>query len=198
MKFATYFLLIISVTLSCSTYYYMEKSNSLKEQEKLLIRCFEEEHKEKLDLYERYRNLKNEICENEDIIGNLSDVVISKEQTIDALNERIEYLESVVEKIQDGHSSNLKGTAYTPMGSIGKGITASGTKASPGRTVAVSRDLKHWMHKYVYIKGIGIRKVEDLMPANRRNSIDVVVPDNMTAKEFGVKTLRVTVLGKEL
>jgi 3D (Asp-Asp-Asp) domain-containing protein len=198
MKFATYFLLIISVALSCSTYYYIEKSNSLKEQEKLLIQCFEEEHNEKLELYERYRNLKNEVCEKDDTIENLSDVVISNEQSIEVLNERVEHLESVVEKIQDGHSSNLKGTAYTPFGSIGNGVTASGTKASPGRTVAVSRDLKHWMHKYVYIKGIGIRKVEDLMPANRRNSIDVVVPDNLTAKEFGVKTLRVTVLGKEL
>jgi 3D (Asp-Asp-Asp) domain-containing protein len=72
--------------------------------------------------------------------------------------------------------------------------TATMTKPVPGWTVAVSRDLAWMMGKRVYIAGLGVRKVNDLMNARYENAIDILVPDKDMAMEFGRKTLKVVVI----
>lgn len=57
----------------------------------------------------------------------------------------------------------------------------------PGLTVAVSRDLKRWLGKRVYVKGFGVRLVSDLMHPRHEKSIDLLVEDVATATEIGVK-----------
>lgn len=57
----------------------------------------------------------------------------------------------------------------------------------PGLTAAVSRDLKGWLGKRVYVKGFGVRLVSDLMHPRHSRSIDLLVEDVSAATEIGVQ-----------
>lgn len=65
--------------------------------------------------------------------------------------------------------------------------TAIMENSIPGWTVAVSRDLSYLLGKKVYIEGVGIRKVTDLMNKRYSKRIDVLVPNKQYAREFGKK-----------
>lgn len=74
--------------------------------------------------------------------------------------------------------------------------TALGLKPRPGLSVGVSRDLLHWLGKYVYVEGVGVRRVTDLMAARHRQSVDLLVPTKNEARRFGRKEdVRVVLLG---
>ena len=68
-------------------------------------------------------------------------------------------------------------------------------KPKPGWTVAVSHDLLWMLGKKVYIKGVGVRFVSDLMNERFTNKIDIMVGKVKEAKEFGVQDLEIVVLG---
>ena len=87
------------------------------------------------------------------------------------------------------HLSHVKFTFYLPKEGSRNGLTALGTRATPGRTVAVSRDLakQGWLGRTVYIPGYGVRLVEDLMDKSiKGNRVDICMasrndyPDNFT------------------
>lgn len=84
-------------------------------------------------------------------------------------------------------------SAYTACPSEGGPLAADGTCVVPGRTVAVSRDQRHLLGKYIHIDGIGRRLVNDLMAARWRQAIDVAVPSKRAANEFGRQTVAVRV-----
>ena len=63
-----------------------------------------------------------------------------------------------------------------------------------GWTVAVSRDLSYLLGKTVYIEGIGVRYVNDLMNSRFKNTVDVLVPNKSYAMHFGVKKGRQVIL----
>ena len=66
-------------------------------------------------------------------------------------------------------------------------------------TVAVSHDLKHLLGKRVYIKGFGVRRVNDLMNGRFTRKIDILVPTVKRAREIGIQTnVRMVVLEPEL
>jgi 3D (Asp-Asp-Asp) domain-containing protein len=71
-------------------------------------------------------------------------------------------------------------------GSRGFGITASGTRAQVQRTVAVDPQVIP-IGSYVYIEGIGWRVAEDTGGAVKGRHIDVLVPSEQVAIQFGVK-----------
>lgn len=89
---------------------------------------------------------------------------------------------------------NVKLTAYTAgpestgkdVGDEGYGITASGTKVSEGRTIAVDPDVipLGW---WVYIDGIGFRRAEDTGSAINGKKIDVYFDSESHARKFGSK-----------
>ena len=83
----------------------------------------------------------------------------------------------------------VKASAYSPRACETNGDpweTATRTRATGGRTIAVSRDLaKKLKGKRVYIPGIGERVVEDVMHQRYRNSIDVFFENTAEAVEFG-------------
>ncbi|RIV28817.1 hypothetical protein D2Q93_01555 [Alicyclobacillaceae bacterium I2511] len=71
-------------------------------------------------------------------------------------------------------------------GSPGFGITASGTKATLNRTVAVDPRIIP-IGSHIYIDGIGWRIAEDTGLAIKGRHIDVLLPSDEVAWEFGVK-----------
>jgi 3D (Asp-Asp-Asp) domain-containing protein len=70
------------------------------------------------------------------------------------------------------------------------------TKPKVGRTIAVSHDLIHWLGGWVYISGVGIRKVEDLMNERFTLKIDLLVGTVEEAKKWGIQERRVIFLGR--
>lgn len=98
------------------------------------------------------------------------------EEEIAEYEQTIQYLKNDIESLEGGASSfwfyRVKLTYYAPskrgINSDGNPkVTATGGKPIPGRTIAVSRDLKHLLHKKVFVPGKGIFYANDLMA--RRN-----------------------------
>ena len=65
-----------------------------------------------------------------------------------------------------------------------------------GRTCAVSRDLIHWLGGRVYIEGVGVRRVNDLMNKRFSERVDVFIGTVAEARAFGVQNRKVVFLGK--
>jgi len=74
--------------------------------------------------------------------------------------------------------------------------TAIMTKPKVGRTIAVSHDLIHWLGGWVYISGVGIRKVEDLMNERFTMKMDLLVDSVSEATKWGIQERRVIFLGR--
>ncbi|MBW2675716.1 MAG: 3D domain-containing protein [Deltaproteobacteria bacterium] len=74
--------------------------------------------------------------------------------------------------------------------------TATMEKPKAGWTCAVSRDLMHWLGGRVYVEGVGVRRVNDLMNDRYTERIDVFCGTVRDAKTFGVWDLQVVFLGR--
>lgn len=72
------------------------------------------------------------------------------------------------------------------------GITASGAKATPYRTVAADPAIPYGTT--VWIEGLGERVVEDRGSAIRGKHLDVYMESHTEALDFGVQELRVEVV----
>ena len=88
-------------------------------------------------------------------------------------------------------------TAYTnrPQETNKCPKTATMELAIPGWTVAVSRDLIHWLGGRVYIEGVGVRRVNDLMNARHEKTLDLLVGTVGDAMEWGKQERMVVYLG---
>ncbi|WP_046228495.1 3D domain-containing protein [Paenibacillus dauci] len=83
--------------------------------------------------------------------------------------------------------NNVTLTAYS-SGEPGLGTTtASGTRVTEGRTIAVDTSVIP-MGWWVYIEGIGYRRAEDTGSAINGNKIDVYIDSLSQARAFGRKT----------
>lgn len=69
--------------------------------------------------------------------------------------------------------------------------TALMKKPIVGRTVAVSHDYAHMLGKSVWVEGIGVFVVEDLMSKRHKKTIDILSSSKTDAKKFGRKDLKV-------
>jgi len=77
------------------------------------------------------------------------------------------------------------------------GMTASGTRVTEGRTIAVDPKVipLGW---WVYIEGLGFRRAEDTGGGVKGNMIDVYYDDVSHARKFGMKRgYKVYIIGKE-
>jgi len=70
-------------------------------------------------------------------------------------------------------------------------------RPKPGLSVAVSRDLSHLLGATVYLPGIGVRQVDDLMADRFERSVDVLMPTIKEAKEFGRRDVKMVVVTKK-
>ena len=92
---------------------------------------------------------------------------------------------------------NLTATAYCATcldDGDGPQPSALGAPVQAGRTVAVSRDLRHLLGRKIAIEGFGVRVVEDLMHPRFAKRLDLCLPDKRQALAFGVQNLTVVVL----
>ena len=87
-------------------------------------------------------------------------------------------------------------TAYCPCEKCcGKtdGITATGTKATAGRTIAVDPNVIPY-GTTIEIEGVGVRIAEDCGGAIKGNRIDLLFDTHEEALEWGMQTRQVTIL----
>ena len=125
-------------------------------------------------------------------ISHLNDVEVDLDYVYGELTFLKERMKEVEDEmlLEDVKSVNV--TAYTlNKKECGEDftITASMEKAKPGM-VAVSRDLfdDGWTFgKRIYISGVGIFTVGDLIKDTHKNKIDVLMFDKKLARKFGIK-----------
>lgn len=129
-----------------------------------------------------------------------------KESDIVELNTKVEDLTKELEKKKvtsrsssertaNGEYVAFTATAYCPCAQCcGKtnGITASGTKATAGRTVAMSSSYSFGTK--VEIQGLGTYVVEDRGGAIQSNRIDIYFDTHQEALNFGRKTVYLKVV----
>ena len=79
------------------------------------------------------------------------------------------------------------------------GNTAIMEKPISGWTIAVSQDLKHLLGKRVYIRGFGVRRVNDLMNSRYTKRVDILVSSVSEARKIGLrKNIKLVILEPEL
>lgn len=90
----------------------------------------------------------------------------------------------------------VTGTAYCSCprccGPSACGLTASGTRPVPGRTLAAN-----WLPfgTQVRLEGLGVYRVEDRMSRRFPSMVDVFMADHLSAVRFGKQQLRLSVIG---
>ncbi|WP_156915974.1 3D domain-containing protein [Desulfatirhabdium butyrativorans] len=75
--------------------------------------------------------------------------------------------------------------------------TAIMEKPIPGWTCAVSRDLSHWLGGKVWIEGVGVRRVNDVMNERYKKRVDVLVGKPKEAVQIASEQRQVVFLGKD-
>jgi len=91
----------------------------------------------------------------------------------------------------------LTATAYSPEKSQTDDTpyqTAIMTRPKKGWTVAVSRDLMGYLGRRVYVKGMGVFRVEDLMAKRFKKSIDFFFDSKREAVKFGKRKVEAVFL----
>ena len=138
---------------------------------------------------------------------NKSNVISSLEGYIKILKYReeinkkeINELNCLIESLRKDKIFKVKGTGYTARAKECNEDfknTAIMEKPIPGYSIAVSQDLIHLLGERVYIKGIGVRRVNDLMNKRHKNRIDILMPTVSEAINFGNRDLIMIVIGDD-
>jgi 3D (Asp-Asp-Asp) domain-containing protein len=120
-------------------------------------------------------------------------------QQLNVQREENERLRAEIERLKASKKSTYEVTAYTSgyestqkhVGDAGYGITASGTKATEGRTAACPPSLAFGTH--VVIDGLGVRICEDRGSAITAYHLDVYFDSVADALSFGRQSRKVEV-----
>jgi len=130
-------------------------------------------------------------------IGIMVGITMSINNHVKALREEIK--KPIVVQLAPIQETLITITAYTARKeecNKDPHRTAIMTKPKVGRTIAVSHDLIHWLGGWVYISGVGIRKVEDLMNERFTMKMDLLVGSVSEAMKWGEQERRVVFLGR--
>jgi 3D (Asp-Asp-Asp) domain-containing protein len=117
--------------------------------------------------------------------------LVSAEHQLELLKaqDKITILKLMLNRYREANTHRLRLTAYTARPeetNEDPENTAIMRTPRPGRTVAVSHDLRGWLGKRVYVEGFGVRFVGDLMNPRYSKSIDILVVDVDEARDIGV------------
>lgn len=85
-------------------------------------------------------------------------------------------------------------SAYTPYEPGCNGVGALSEPVIPELTIAVSRDLRHLLRRWVHIEGVGVRYVNDVMAERWKDKIDLCVEGLDEADSWGVRKVKMRVL----
>ncbi len=98
---------------------------------------------------------------------------------------------------RDARIVKVTATAYSPgeeQTDASPWRGALGLRIRPGRTLAVSQDLRDLLGRRVFIKGFGFRVVEDLMHERWSKRADFCVSDRDKAASFGVQDIELVIV----
>ncbi|WP_051434426.1 3D domain-containing protein [Desulfonatronum lacustre] len=128
----------------------------------------------------------------EEAVNPLLEMIYIDEQKLELqqAREEILVLKAILEAYHKANTHYLRLSAYTARKEeCNDDIENTAIMQRPitGWTVAVSRDLRGWLGKRVYVEGFGIRMVSDLMNSRYSKSIDILVSDVSEAEEIGVR-----------
>lgn len=129
--------------------------------------------------------------------GYFQNLCIHLAEEVAARDAEIESMRRVVESSLRNGVRKVTVTAYTlSPDECGPSMKPymEDDAAIPGFTAGVSRDLKHWMGKEIYVEGFGIRRVNDLMAASKRGQIDLLVHTKKEAFNTVGKRRQVSVI----
>jgi 3D (Asp-Asp-Asp) domain-containing protein len=124
------------------------------------------------------------------IISTFQDLQNSKPKIIEKVitrNFQIEFINNCTITSYSGNPNETDGDPYTALMEF----------PISGGTCAVSRDLMYWLGGKIYIEGIGIRRVNDLMHSRHTTTVDLFNGNTKAALKFGKKQRSVVYLGKE-
>jgi 3D (Asp-Asp-Asp) domain-containing protein len=134
--------------------------------------------------------------------GTMLELSLEREVEIVTVTKEVEkevVRETIIEPDGIKYAGTFTCTAYDLSG-CGKapddpwyGITAGGTTATEGRTIAADWGVLP-EGTVVYIEGVGVRTVEDVGGAIKGYDIDVFISDHTQAMVFGVQKLEVWIL----
>lgn len=147
------------------------------------------------ELHTTRSGLQIEIEKNDGLSKELGNI----KHELDAANTTLADLKS--EEYEFVYLGEFKLTAYCAethphICGEGGGVTASGTVATPGRTIGVDPSVIPY-GTMVYISGIGLRTAEDTGGAIGGNHIDVLVDTHENALALGVNSGGVWILVKK-
>ncbi len=144
-----------------------------------------------------YIRVQLEFQEFRDSYDTLLKNVVSKQKKINRLSSTLEDVRVIR---HNGKVSQIimEATAYTASEDETDGdpnVTAMMEAPIPGKTCAVSRKYRKIMgKKKVYVEGVGVLRVNDVMNKRITNGIDIVMASKDEANQFGHKLLRVVLL----
>jgi 3D (Asp-Asp-Asp) domain-containing protein len=158
----------------------------------ILLLFFEEYNKQleflynSLDAYDYQERTLNEVIEKYD-------------NTVQQLQTENSLLIQEIKLLKRKFDINVYATAYTARVQEcdpTPNVTAIMEKPKAGWTIAVSHDLIYLLGKKVYIKGIGVRRVNDLMNERYTKRIDILMGNLKESKRFDNRKVQLVVIGE--
>lgn len=190
---------LVVIILGVLTPYYGTEKQRLEEELNLVSANLTATQNELADTQHVLETTKNELKTEVEKTDGLSRSLGNMSKELEAANITIEELKS--EEYELVYIGDFKLThyckeAYPHICGSGAGITATGTRITVGRTVAVD-PTKIPYGTQMYIEGYGWRTAEDCGGAVKGNHIDVAVDTHDQAMSMGVKYGGVWVLRKK-
>jgi 3D (Asp-Asp-Asp) domain-containing protein len=196
--------LVVLILLTVITFKGINSFTQFKEQKRNIV----------ISLQEEVDNLNNKLTEKEKELSTLSEENSNLKEENNNLNDSLKTKEEELETLQskatvtsrssttvtrtESSSEWITGniSAYCSCtlccGSYANGITASGAKATAGRTIAAPST--YAFGTKIEIEGYGIYVVEDRGGAINGNRLDVYMNSHSEALNFGRKQIRFRVV----
>lgn len=145
---------------------------------------------------------KSTITKQEEEILKQQKAVAEKEKELSTLKKKLTSLENKkkIPSISRGgnpinaeYLGSFRVTFYTPYDGSSTGRTATGTKAIPGKTVAVDPNVIP-LGTRLFVEGLGEVIAEDTGGVIRGNRLDYCVSSRQEAYKLGVKKLKIWII----
>lgn len=194
LKMAFRVVVVGLLVLSACLVYIQDRNNRLASRLNYLVRYS--------NVFETYIQKEN----HRELVASAQEVNIFDSRMDDLLlaEEQIDMLTDDLHRLQDAIDSRqvyeVKMSAYTLCPTETDDtptIGATGAKLHPGVHIAVSQDLDHLLGREVYVHGLGVRRVEDLMASRWTRKIDILLETKEDAMEWGVRRGRITVIPEQ-